>query len=271
MCPHCRAFITASDKVCPYCNERVGPRSVERQGSSQEFLAGFIPQAHFTTVIILLINFGLYAATAIYSQKSGHGSLFDVDIQTLRDFGAKFFPQGYVPQWWRLVTAGFLHKGVFHILMNSWALFDLGASVEEAYGTARMLVIYVVSSIAGFYFSMLWNPDVTSIGASAAICGLLGAMLALGLKDRSSMGDAMRGMYVRWLVFIMIISLFGGVDMAAHVGGVAGGFVVGYVAGQPGRIRSPLETLWKIGAWLSVVMTLGSFGLWFVWFMKSGS
>ena len=64
MCPHCRAFITISDKVCPYCGERVGPRAIER-GGSQDFLAGFIPHARFNTVLILVINFGLYLATAV--------------------------------------------------------------------------------------------------------------------------------------------------------------------------------------------------------------
>src|SRR6185436_4122887 len=127
MCPHCRAFITTSDKVCPYCGERVGPSAIERRGGSQEFLAGFIPHARFNTVIILVINFGFYLATALYSMRSGRGNAMDIDVVTLRYFGAKFFPEFYAPQWWRLVTAGFLHGGIMHILMNSWAMFDLGA------------------------------------------------------------------------------------------------------------------------------------------------
>src|SRR5213596_1927955 len=91
MCPHCRAFITTSDKVCPYCGERVGPRAIERRGGSQDFLAGFIPHARFTTVLILVINFGFYLATALYSMRSGRGNAIDIDVVTLRYFGAKFF------------------------------------------------------------------------------------------------------------------------------------------------------------------------------------
>src|SRR6266536_4646821 len=163
MCPHCRAFITTSDKVCPYCGEQVGPRAIERRGGSQEFLADFIPHARFNTILILLINFGFYLATTLYSMRSGRGNAIDIDVYTLVDFGAKWVPLIQAGQWWRLVTAGFLHGGLMHILMNSWAMFDLGAAVEEIYGTSRMLVIYFVSSVAGFYVSALWNPRTPSI------------------------------------------------------------------------------------------------------------
>jgi rhomboid protease GluP len=269
MCPHCRAFITTSDKVCPYCGEHVGPRAIDLRGGTQDFLAGFIPHARFNTVLILVINFGLYIATVLYSMRSGQGNVLDIDIDTLLAFGAKFGPLIGAGQWWRLVTAGFLHGGLMHILMNSWALFDLGAAVEEIYGTARMLVIYFVSNVTGFYLSALWNPRAPSIGASAAICGLLGAMIGLGLRDRSSIGDAMRGTYVRWLVFIMIISLFGRIDMAAHVGGVAGGFAVAYIAGQPRLTDSRVEVLWRVASWLSILLTAVSFLAWYLWFAQA--
>jgi rhomboid protease GluP len=74
MCPNCRAFITTHDKVCPYCNERVGPRAVERRDPGA-ILGGFIPHARFVTMIILTINFGLYLATVVFSQRNGQGGL----------------------------------------------------------------------------------------------------------------------------------------------------------------------------------------------------
>src|SRR5436190_20905352 len=89
MCPHCRAFITNKDRVCPYCNEKVGARAVERRDTG-EMLAGFIPHARFTTVIILLINFGVYIATVLYSMNSGRGNAMEIDGLTLRFFGSKW-------------------------------------------------------------------------------------------------------------------------------------------------------------------------------------
>ena len=219
MCPSCRAFITTHDKVCPYCNERVGPRAVERRDPGA-ILGGFVPQARFVTMIILTINFGLYLATVVFSQRSGQGGSFlNIDGQTLIDFGAKLRAAilGY-GQWWRLVTAGFLHGGLLHIGMNSWVLFDLGAQVEEAYGASRLIVIYFLGTVFGFLLSTFWTSAL-SVGASAGIMGLLGAMIALGVRNRhTAAGAAIHSMYIRWAVYVLIFGLLPGlnIDNAAH-------------------------------------------------------
>jgi rhomboid protease GluP len=241
---------------------------VER-GDSGPILGGLIPQAGFLTVIILLINSGLYLATSIYSLNSGGGNFVNLDGQTLVLFGAKFFsPQLGPPQYWRLVTAGFLHGGILHILMNSWVLFDLGAQVEELYGGARMLVIYFLSSVAGFYVSALWRPLTPSVGASAALFVLVGAMIALGTRHRSGIGDTVRSVYLRYLVYLLIFSLLPGVDMAAHLGGLAGGFAVAYVAGQPKYEGSGLERFWRVAAGFCILATGYSFLKWYLWFSR---
>src|SRR5579863_7524604 len=138
MCPNCRAFITTKDRVCPYCNEKVAARAAD-QRSSDSPIAELIPAIRFNTVLILVINFGLYVATTIYTMNlRGGGVPFDVDTRVLYAFGAKVGLVDLQGEWWRLVTAGFLHGSVLHILMNSWVLFDLGPQVEEIYGAARM-------------------------------------------------------------------------------------------------------------------------------------
>lgn len=270
MCPHCRAFITTSDRVCPYCESKVGPRAVERRDDGGT-LAGFIPHARFTTSIILLINFGLFAATVLYSMRGGNnGALMALDGRTLVNFGAKWLPALEVGQWWRLITAGFLHGGIMHLLMNSWALYDVGATVEELYGWARLVVIYFVATVAGFYASALWTPAV-SMGASAAIFGLIGAMIALGMRHRNPMGAAIRGLYIRWAMYGLILGFLPGIDNAAHVGGLAGGFVVGYVAGTPKLIETALpERLWRIAAWICMGLTAIAFVNMYLWFASGG-
>jgi rhomboid protease GluP len=266
MCPHCRAFITTSDRVCPYCNESVAPRRVER--SSGPILGGLIPHAGYYTVVILLINTGLYLATSLYSMNGGRGNFITPDTGTIVLFGAKFFDPRYVPpgQWWRLVTAGFLHGGLLHILMNSWVMFDLGAQVEEIYGGARMLVIYFVANVAGFYVSYLWAPFTPSVGASAALFGLVGAMIAVGTRYRSAMGSAVRSVYMRYLIYLLLFSLLPGVDMAAHIGGLIGGFGVAYLAGTPHYEGFKLERFWKVSAVTSVLLTIICFLKWYLWF-----
>jgi rhomboid protease GluP len=264
MCPHCRAFITNKDRVCPYCNNPVGPRAVDARNPA-DILGGFIPHARFNTVLILLINFGMYLASTLYSMKGGNSSpISGIDGRTLVAFGAKYVPFLAMGQWWRLVMAGFLHGNLLHILMNSWVLFDLGAQVEESYGASRMWVIYFISNICGFYLSAVWSPAV-SVGASAALYGLIGAMLALGVRERGAYGQAVRGLYLRWLIFGLILSLGPGIDLAAHVGGFIGGFGLAFLAGQP-RVGSPVEGFWRAASWFCVLLTVVSFLKWYLWF-----
>ena len=258
MCPHCRAFITDKDKICPYCNEKVGPRYAERMHAG-EVIGGFIPHARFNTMLILLINAGLYLATVIASMKMGSGDFMNIDGRVLYEFGAKVGLGSLNGEWWRLVTAGFLHGGAFHILMNSWVLFDLGAQVEDVYGPSRMWVVYFCATFTGFLASALWNPGI-SIGASAGLCGLIGAMIAFGMRRRDSQGAAIRGMYIRWVIYILLMGLlpFFNIDNAAHLGGLAGGFIVAYIADTP-RATGPTEGLWKAAAWFCVILTVVSF------------
>jgi rhomboid protease GluP len=163
------------------------------------------------------------------------------------------------------VTAGFLHGGILHIAMNSWVLFDLGAQVENIYGAARMWVIYFLGTVFGFYASAVFNPGI-SIGASAGLTGLVGAMIALGVRHRNPMGKAVRGMYIRWAVYILIWGiLVPAVDNYAHIGGMIAGFVIGYVAQTP-RASGSTETLWQAAAWFCVILTVVSFLKWWLWF-----
>ena len=92
--------------------------------SPADLLGGLIPAARFTTSLILLINFGLYIACVVYAMQSGHSNGFDLDGRTIVRFGASYPPFNNAGQWWRLITAGFLHGGLMHILMNSWVLLD---------------------------------------------------------------------------------------------------------------------------------------------------
>jgi rhomboid protease GluP len=269
MCPNCRAFITTDDKVCPYCDLRLGPRAAD-QRSPVDVLGGLIPHHRFTTMMILLVNTGLYIATVIYSMRGSRGGGFDLDSNTLFDFGGKFeiFMTG---QWWRLVTAGYLHAGLLHIGMNMWVLFDLGVQVEEVYGTSRYLVFYFLATVGGFLASSWWDPNVLSIGASAGIFGLIGAMIALGLRDRSAYGAMIRSVYTRWALYGLALgilpSLFGisFMDNAAHIGGVTTGFAVAYVAGTPRLSNRATEGFWKIAAGVVLALTALSFVEMFLW------
>ena len=151
--------------------------------------------------------------------------------------------------------------------MNSWVLFDLGAQTEENFGTGRYLGFYFVSTIMGFYASFLWSPAGVSIGASAGILGLIGAVIALGVRDRSAYGTAVRRragrcMDCSWGCFPFSRWTTRPIR--------AGGFAVAYLAGTP-RYSETTERLWQIAAGAAVALTAAAFGYTVKWLTTSGA
>lgn len=246
MCPQCRAFITNKDRVCPYCGEKVGPRAIDLRNSG-EMLMGFIPNASFVTVMILSIDVALFAG----SFWGGGG---------LNQAGAEHgFEVLRLHQWYRFVTAGYLHWNFFHIAMNAYALFIVGVQVEELYGAPRFIVFFTVSSVLGYFATAFFSPMVASVGSSAGIMGLIGAMIALGMRSNTPMGHAIRGTYIRWAVSGLLFGLLPGINNIAHLGGLAGGFAVAYVAGTPRLLVSAGELFWRAAAGICVVVTIFCF------------
>ena len=257
MCPNCRAFISTKDRVCPYCGVQLGPRAIDLRAT--QLASSFVPQANLTSIIFLIINAAFFIAELVANYRLTGGSpASGVSSQVLLLFGAKYAPAIHGGQWWRLITAGFLHAGFFHIAMNSWALWILVSEVEQFYGTSRLVVVYLFSTFTGFLLSLLWSRTL-SLGASAACYGLIGIMLAMGLRRSDPLAQAIRAYYRQWVVFGLLLSLLPGVDIAAHIGGLAGGFLIGLVGGLPGLPNSPRELVWKILAGLAIAITLFAF------------
>jgi len=253
MCPNCRAFITTSDRVCPYCGIQLGPRAVDLRAT--QLAASFVPRANLTSILVLIINAAFYLAEVAISYRLTKSTQVSGQVAIL--LGAKYAPLIYAGQYWRLITAGFLHGGFMHIFMNSWSLFILVTEVEQFYGTNRLIVAYVFATFTGFLCSLLWSPGALSLGASAACFGMFGIMLAMGLRNRTDpLAQAVKAHYSQWFIIGIVLSLMPGIDMAAHIGGFAGGFVVGWVGGLPGLPNSPKETLWRVLAGIALAIVL---------------
>lgn len=153
--------------------------------------------------------------------------------RVLVQFGANYGPGILDGEIWRLFTSMFLHIGLTHLAFNSYALFIFGLEMERLYGSDRYLVIYVLAGLFGSLASFASRgPQVLSAGASGAIFGVIGMNLAFFLLHRESFGHFGRQRLMNTLLIIGLNLVFGftvpGIDNLAHLGGLAGGFALGY-------------------------------------------
>lgn len=145
---------------------------------------------------------------------------------------------------WRLVTAGLVHGGAIHLLINASVLSDLGRVVERLLGSRRMLAVLWGGVAAGSLASFLTNPHL-SVGVSGGLFALVGALLAVGLRHRRSLPPAARRMLVRAPITVIVLNVALGlalpfIDNAAHLGGLAAGVLLGFVSGLRPELAAAL-------------------------------
>jgi membrane associated rhomboid family serine protease len=226
---------------------------------------GIIPTPTSATSILAAAIVLMFVVEWFLTQRAGgpgqSGGLFGgIRGMVMLRLGAKFGPFIYAGQWWRLVTAMFLHAGLLHIGLNLWVLFDIAPEVESLFGTSKFIVLYLVTGILGYIVSVMWSPMVLSIGASGAIMGLIGILIGATFHH-GHMGKEYRSMLWRWVIYIAIFGLFFNVDNAAHFGGLIAGIVFGYFIPEGVPETRPAENFWNALAVLSVIIMAGSFAL----------
>jgi rhomboid protease GluP len=133
-------------------------------------------------------------------------------------------------QWWRLVTSIFLHIGLFHLLLNGWALYQLGSLYERWMGPRTMALTFMVSGIAGSLASVVWTRGL-SAGASGAIFGVLGALISVLWQRRDRLTPQAKWLLAQlggWAAINVVYGLSSpGIDNAAHLGGFVSGLLIG--------------------------------------------
>ena len=203
--------------------------------ASTEFEARLIARSPQTPVTIGLVamNTVVFIA-ALFGGAEWFYPVGNVQIA----WGSNFGPYTIDGEWWRLVTSLFIHFGLPHVFFNMLALASFGPLVERLYGSMIYLLIYLLTGILGSLASVAWHPAVNSAGASGAIFGILGALLAAQLRAGASFpSNISRPIRYSTLVFLgwaLYASLtYKGVDYAAHLGGLTSGFIVGLAAAPP--------------------------------------
>ena len=152
---------------------------------------------------------------------------------TLIDFGANYILLTKAGEYYRLITSGFLHIGVIHLLLNMYSLYIVGTQVEYFYGKVKYIIIYLFSLIMGSLFTVaLSSVNTVSAGASGAIFGLLGSILYFGVKYRGYIGNSLVNQIVPVVVLNLIIGFTTpGIGNAAHIGGLVGGYLISMAVG----------------------------------------
>jgi rhomboid protease GluP len=262
MCPQCRALVPRSARRCTECNASLA--GVRAPGLSR-VVANLIPGATATTFLILLTNALLFVVVLMLPVRldpSDSGTplsrLWMFDSLSLIRYGSGLSGLTLeLREWWRIVTPVFLHGGILHFAMNSMVLVRLGPLVEEEFGTERLASIYVLCGIAGSAASQLLRNTHT-VGASGALCGLLGLLLVHGWRIGGAYGQRLKSVMLQNVVLVLAISFVPGIDLLNHLGGFVMGCALGFVAPSgPFRSRGT-EIVWQIFAWLALALVLAS-------------
>lgn len=189
------------------------------------------------------------------------GGFLNQDVDVLLSFGAMFGPLIATGEYWRFFTAMFLHANLLHLFFNCFALFIFGRLVEGVYGQTRFTTIYLLAGLSGGVLSYMFNRTAIAVGASGAIFGILGALAAYFLANRDTLGEMGRrnltGLITIAAINLAIGLLIPNIDNWAHLGGLAGGFVLG-LALAPRYMYELVETPFGIVRHIAAQIPLGS-------------
>ncbi len=189
------------------------------------------PTAPVVTMTLIAINVIVFLAeTASGASLGGGGG------GTIYEKGALFGPLiAQQNEYWRIVTAGFLHDGVFHIFVNMLSLYFVGMVLEPAIGRLNFAAIYFASLLAGSFGALLFQPGIPTIGASGAIFGIFGALIVVAHARGIPIWQSGLGF---WLILNLIISFsFTGISVGGHLGGLAAGLIGGWLVVEVGERR----------------------------------
>ena len=230
-------------------------------------IAEALPQESPATYFLMAICFLLFMVSmAATVQLTGQFSIFGgIRGDVLYRLGGRVTPMIVYGEVWRLVMPIFLHGGLMHIGMNMFVLKDLGPQLEELYGSARYLFLFLLTGILGFVCTTIWdlmrhNYYGISIGASGSLMGLLGLAIAVTTVRGGAYMQMIRAQLIRSFLFILVIGLIiPGIDNAAHIGGFASGFLLGRIF-EPREPANAAERkrAYRLG-WFAALIIIASF------------
>jgi rhomboid protease GluP len=274
LCPACGTLVGATATKCHQC----GASMRFSFAAASKSLGRWMPQTSPVTYAVLTICCVMFGLSMVITTRA-HGlaapgggplgmltNLGGIPLDVSGRLGASLRWAGYIDQPgdleqpWRLITAIFLHGSIMHIVFNMWVLMDIGPMVEELYGSARYLFLYIVSGVAGYVLSSCMGRN--SVGASGSLLGLIGVLLAATTGRKSLAAQSLRSALIRWLIYIGVLGLIiPATDNFAHLGGLAAGYFLGRV--MPDRQPADMTERKRANllGWVAGTAVFVSFGL----------
>jgi rhomboid protease GluP len=251
-CAACGAIQDRDEAVCTSCGEKLGRRGFQ----VMQRLGLTMPVGLSTSTLLALVILGAYARVWV----AGGGGLSSPTGQLLVDFGGRL-PVLIADEPWRLVTAMFLHAGVLHLGFNILALATVGPRVEEIYGRATMLGLFIVTGALANLGTLPVSPFAVGIGASGGVMGLIGVAAASGHRAGTSYGRALRNAMVQWMAYTFLAGFALGADNWAHLFGALAGAGFGLVVRPAVWTRSALTSVRAALGIIGIAGTLGALAI----------
>ncbi|MFZ3215720.1 MAG: rhomboid family intramembrane serine protease [Candidatus Acidiferrales bacterium] len=268
LCPACGTLVGATATKCHQC----GASLTFGMAAATRSLSRLLPATSPATYGILTLSCLLYGASLLatirtvgFQAPAGGGfsaimGLGGISGQILQKLGASLPWPFDLLQPWRLIMATFLHGGLLHIGFNMWVLMDIGPQVEELYGSARYLFIYVATGVGAYLLSGAIGHF--SIGGSGALLGLIGVLFAITTNRRSASMQMLRSQLIKWLIYIGIMGfMLSGIDNAAHLGGFISGFALGKIMADRAPSSPEEWTRASLLGWTTAALIAASLGM----------
>ena len=290
VCRNCGAIVGAGETVCAQCGlplelARVegDPRRHVYDHETLRFARALLSRPHTFTILFLVANIFVFMLMWASSGMTGSALLlFPFDVLVV--YGAKInsLINAPTPQWWRFITPIFIHVNLPHLLVNMWGLWMFGPYVERLYGSAKFVVFWVLTGVAGVVASYLTvrpemhvsaigrflfkTQDMPSAGASGALFGLVGVLFVFGIKFRKELPEGFKRAFGTGLLPMILLNLLigfwgrGFIDNAAHLGGffMGAGLALFVDYKRPGE-RGPVAVFWHAIQLLALSLVVASF------------
>lgn len=255
LCPNCRKLVSSDEPRCPYCGQP-GPGARWR---NTFFTRGFQDPDQLVRALIWANGIMFVISILMNPRQVGVSwnplGLLSPHSDILLVLGATgTIPIDRLHRWWSLISANYLHGGLLHIVFNMMAIRQLAPFVIREFGVYRMFIIYTIGGVVGYLISYLARVPLT-IGASAALCGLIGAALYYGKSRGGVYGQAVYRQVSGWVMGLFVFGLLiPGINNWGHGGGILGGIGIAFLLGYNEKVKENLShKYWAVALLLITV------------------